>query len=89
MELKDGQIHVNGVPILLKGVNRHEHDPDTGHAVSVKSMIEDILLMKRFNVNAVRTCHYPETHAGMTCATSTGSLSLTRPTSNRTAFGTN
>ena len=60
VELKDGQVHVNGVPILFKGVNRHEHDPDTGHAVSVQSMIDDILLMKRFNVNAVRTCHYPD-----------------------------
>jgi beta-galactosidase/beta-glucuronidase len=60
VETKDGQIHVNGVPILFKGVNRHEHDPDTGHTVSVESMIQDILLMKRFNVNAVRTCHYPD-----------------------------
>jgi beta-galactosidase len=60
VEIKDGQIHVNGVPVLFKGVNRHEHDPDTGHAVSVESMIEDIRLMKQFNVNAVRTCHYPD-----------------------------
>jgi beta-galactosidase len=60
VELKDGQIHVNGVPILLKGVNRHEHDPDTGHTISVESMIQDIRLMKQFNVNAVRTCHYPD-----------------------------
>ncbi|GAB4513023.1 MAG: hypothetical protein Kow0047_24540 [Anaerolineae bacterium] len=59
VELKRGQIHVNGVPIMLKGVNRHEHDPITGHTVSVESMIEDILLMKRFNINAVRTSHYP------------------------------
>jgi beta-galactosidase/beta-glucuronidase len=48
------------VPILFKGVNRHEHDPDTGHTVTVESMVEDILLMKRFNINAVRTCHYPD-----------------------------
>jgi beta-galactosidase len=60
VEVKDGQIHVNGVPVLFKGVNRHEHDPDTGHTVSVESMVEDILLMKRFNFNAVRTCHYPD-----------------------------
>jgi beta-galactosidase/beta-glucuronidase len=59
IEVKEGQIHVNGQPILIKGVNRHEHDPDTGHAVSVESMIQDILLMKRFNINAVRTSHYP------------------------------
>ena len=59
VELRRGQVHVNGVPIRFKGVNRHEHDPDTGHTVSVESMIEDILLMKQFNVNAVRTSHYP------------------------------
>ncbi len=60
VEIRDGQILVNGVPIYFGGVNRHEHDPDTGHAVSVESMVEDILLMKRFNINAVRTCHYPD-----------------------------
>jgi beta-galactosidase/beta-glucuronidase len=59
VEIKDEQIHVNGVPILFRGANRHEHHPDTGHALSVESMVEDILLMKRFNVNAVRTSHYP------------------------------
>ena len=59
VEILDAQVHVNGVPILFKGVNRHEHDPDTGHAVSVESMVEDILLMKQFNINAVRTSHYP------------------------------
>jgi beta-galactosidase len=59
VELKDGQIHVNGVPILIKGVNRHEHDPDSGHTVTVESMIQDIRLMKQFNINAVRTSHYP------------------------------
>ena len=60
VDVRDGQIHVNGVPILIRGVNRHEHDPDTGHTVSVESMIDDIRLMKQFNVNAVRTCHYPD-----------------------------
>ncbi len=60
VEIVDGKILVNGAPVLFKGVNRHEHDPDTGHTVSEASMIEDILLMKRFNVNAVRTCHYPD-----------------------------
>jgi len=45
--------------VVLKGVNRHEHDPGTGHAVTVASMVQDIKLMKQFNVNAVRTCHYP------------------------------
>ncbi|MFN8459908.1 MAG: glycoside hydrolase family 2 TIM barrel-domain containing protein [Anaerolineae bacterium] len=59
VELKNGQIHLNGRPILIKGVNRHEHDPQTGHAITVASMQADIRLMKQFNLNAVRTCHYP------------------------------
>jgi beta-galactosidase/beta-glucuronidase len=60
IEDKNGQVHINGTPVLFKGVNRHEHDPDTGHTVSVASMVDDILLMKRLNFNAVRTCHYPD-----------------------------
>jgi beta-galactosidase len=59
IEIKGGQMHINGVPVVFKGVNRHEHDPDTGHTVTVASMVEDIKLMKRFNFNAVRTSHYP------------------------------
>jgi beta-galactosidase len=59
VEVKNGQIHVNGVPVLIKGVNRHEHDPDFGHTVPLESMIKDVRLMKQFNVNAVRTSHYP------------------------------
>jgi beta-galactosidase/beta-glucuronidase len=59
VEIKEGQLHVNGVAIRVGGVNRHEHDPVTGHVVSEASMIEDILLMKRHNINAVRTSHYP------------------------------
>ncbi len=59
VEVTGEQIHVNGVPILIKGVNRHEHDPYAGHTVTVDSMLQDIRLMKQFNVNAVRTSHYP------------------------------
>ncbi len=59
VEIKDGLLHVNGKPVYMKGVNRHEHDPDTGHTISVDSMINDIRLMKQFNINAVRTSHYP------------------------------
>ena len=59
VEIKQGQIHVNGVPILLKGANRHEHNPSTGHTITVDSMITDIVLMKQHNLNAVRTSHYP------------------------------
>lgn len=58
-EIKNGQLLVNGVPVLLKGVNRHEHDPFTGHVVSEVSMRNDILLMKQNNINTVRTSHYP------------------------------
>jgi beta-galactosidase len=60
VEIVDGRLLVNGVPIYLKGVNRHEHDPRTAHVISEESMIRDIQLMKQFNINAVRTCHYPD-----------------------------
>ena len=59
VKMTGGQLLINGKPILLKGVNRHEHDPETGHVISKKSMLEDIRLMKQFNINAVRTSHYP------------------------------
>jgi beta-galactosidase/beta-glucuronidase len=61
VELRDGQMLVNGVRVLIKGVNRHEHEPTTGHTVSREGMIQDIKLMKQFNINAVRTSHYPNT----------------------------
>ncbi len=60
IELKDQQFLVNGVSVKLKGVNRHEHDPDRGQAVEIGSMVRDIELMKRNNINTVRTCHYPD-----------------------------
>ncbi len=59
-EIKGGRLLVNGVPVLLKGVNRHEHDPLAGHVISEESMRRDIELMKASNINAVRTCHYPD-----------------------------
>lgn len=59
VEIKDGQFFVNGRSIKLFGTNRHEHDPDTGKAVSVARMIEDIKLMKANNINALRMSHYP------------------------------
>jgi beta-galactosidase/beta-glucuronidase len=59
VEISDGQLCVNGQAIRIKGVNRHEHDPDTGHMVNEASMLADIRLMKQFNINAVRTSHYP------------------------------
>ncbi|MFC5407461.1 beta-galactosidase subunit alpha [Cohnella soli] len=59
VEVRGGQFLVNGKAILLKGVNRHDHHPDTGRTVSLATMREDILMMKRHNINAVRTAHYP------------------------------
>ncbi|MFG6686057.1 glycoside hydrolase family 2 TIM barrel-domain containing protein [Mariniflexile sp. HNIBRBA6329] len=59
-EIKDGQLMVNGNPILLKGVNRHEHNQDYGHVVNKEDMLADIKMMKQYNINAVRTCHYPD-----------------------------
>ena len=59
-EVKDGQFLINGVPVLLKGINRHETDPVTGHVMSHEGMQKDIKLMKEANINTVRTCHYPD-----------------------------
>ena len=60
VEIKNKQFLVNGQPVLLKGANRHEMDPDEGYNVSEERMIQDIMMMKRMNINAVRTCHYPD-----------------------------
>lgn len=60
IELKGGQILVNGQPVLFKGADRHEIDPDGGYVVSRERMLQDILRMKQLNINAVRTCHYPD-----------------------------
>ena len=60
IEIKGGQLLVNGQPILIKGADRHELDPDGGYIVSVERMIQDIRIMKQLNINAVRTCHYPD-----------------------------
>ncbi len=59
VEIKNAQLCVNGQPLRICGVNRHEHDPVTGHTLSTESMIQDIRLMKQHNVNTVRTSHYP------------------------------
>ncbi len=60
IEIKeDGGLHINGKPIIFKGVNRHEHDQDNGRAISVELMEQDIKLIKRNNINAIRTSHYP------------------------------
>ncbi|HED65935.1 MAG TPA: DUF4981 domain-containing protein [Planctomycetes bacterium] len=59
VEIRGELLLINGTPVKLKGVNRHEHDPDRGHAIGRERMIQDIELMKRANVNTVRTSHYP------------------------------
>ncbi len=59
IEIKGNQFLVNGQPVLIKGANRHEMNPDKGYVVSVEDMVQDIRIMKEHNINAVRTCHYP------------------------------
>jgi beta-galactosidase len=59
VEIRDGNLLVNGKRILIKGVNRHEFEPDRGQAITVASMEKDIQVMKQFNINAMRCCHYP------------------------------
>jgi len=58
-EIKNGLLQVNGVPVVIRGVNRHEHDVHNGRVITEESMIRDIELMKQFNINAVRNSHYP------------------------------
>jgi beta-galactosidase len=59
VEILDGKLCINGQPITIKGVNRHEHDPATGHVISRESMLRDIRMMKENNINTLRTSHYP------------------------------
>ena len=59
VEIRDSVLWINGKAVVLKGVNRHEHEPDTGHVVTREGMLRDIALMKQHNINAVRTSHYP------------------------------
>ncbi|MHA1791076.1 MAG: glycoside hydrolase family 2 TIM barrel-domain containing protein [Promethearchaeota archaeon] len=59
IEIKNSQILLNGTPLYFKGADRHEHDPDKGRAIPYWRMVQDIKLMKKFNINSVRTSHYP------------------------------
>ena len=76
-EIKDGKLLVNGQYVLIKGVNRHEHDPYTGHVISRESMEKDIAMMKQLGINTVRTCHYPDDPYSATNTVSTFGM---RPT---------
>ena len=60
VEIKKGNLLVNGVPVMFRGVNRHEFNTDLGRALTLDAMEEDLLLLKQHNVNAIRTCHYPD-----------------------------
>ena len=89
IEIKGGQLLVNGQPILIKGADRHELDPDGGYIVSVERMIQDIKIMKQLNINAVRTCHYPDDPRWYDLCDEYGIyLSWPRPTSRATAWAT-
>ncbi|HTL43473.1 MAG TPA: glycoside hydrolase family 2 TIM barrel-domain containing protein [Vicinamibacterales bacterium] len=89
VEIRNGRILVNGRAILFKGVNRHEHDPDTGHYVSRELMIRDIELMKRHNINAVRTSHYPDAPAWYDLADRYGLYLIDEANIECHGFGTN
>ncbi len=60
VEIRDAQLLVNGEPVLIKGADRHEVDPDEGYYVSRERMLQDVKIMKEMNINTVRTCHYPD-----------------------------
>ncbi len=60
VEFRDRQLLINGRPVILKGVNRHDWDPETGHTMSQERLVQDVQIMKRNNINAVRTSHYPD-----------------------------
>ena len=60
VEIKNKRILVNGQPVIFKGTNRHEHNAECGHTLTKEDMLKDIFTMKKFNINAVRTCHYPD-----------------------------
>ena len=80
VEIKNSQLLVNGQPILIKGANRHEMDPDGGYVVSRERMLQDIRLMKEFNINAVRPATIRQTLTGMSCATNMASTFVPKPT---------
>ena len=89
VEIRGGQMLVNGRAVLFKGVNRHEHSPDTGHTVDRDLMIRDIELMKQHNVNAVRTSHYPNVEEWYDLADQYGLYVIDEANIECHGFGTN
>lgn len=59
IEIKNAKLHVNGMPVYIKGVNRHEHSDSLGHVQTRQIILDDLKQMKKLNINAIRTCHYP------------------------------
>jgi beta-galactosidase len=86
VEIKNGLLLFNGKPLLIRGVNRHEHHHQRGQVVTEEDMVQDILLMKQNNFNAVRCSHYPNARAGMSCATATACTWSTKPILKPTAW---
>ena len=80
VEIKNGQLCVNGVRILVKGVNIHEHNEINGHVQDLETMIKDITVMKKFNINTVRTSHYPEPEKWYELCNKYGTVSYTHLT---------
>jgi beta-galactosidase len=89
IQIRNGRYLVNGQPVLIKGVNRHEHDPATGHYVTRELMIRDIELMKQYNVNAVRTSHYPNAPEWYALAAQYGLYVMDEANIECHGFGTN
>jgi beta-galactosidase len=89
VEIRGGRLLVNGRAVIFKGVNRHEHSPDTGHTVDRELMIRDIELMKRNNINAVRTSHYPNAHEWYELADRYGLYLIDEANIECHGFGTN
>ena len=84
-EIKGNQILFNGKKLMIKGVNRHEFDPDRGQVITREIDDQDITLMKQNNINAVRTCHYPNVTEWYELAESMASIFSTKPTLSHTA----
>ena len=70
VEIKDGIVLLNGKRLIVRGVDRHEHHPERGRALTDEDMLRDIKLMKQLNFDTVRTSHYPVIRVGMICAMS-------------------